>query len=237
MRLSHILEGSSLRRPRVVRQRRVINGRLVSGKLRILDENGRRRDMHARTCYIGESCVEKKGFVAQETSACPPVQREHPRAYTVTRPYYVMSSHLIPLVHVTIHQPLLPRGTTTTKPPPTDCYAILLLQSTLRHTHSAMSLSSQTTLISSSAKHTNPPLHRRPSQHARRRASLHAAHPHAHTHAHAHAHTHAHAPGRRSSEGEAGRRALAAGLAMHTLDQGKKKKQGEVSTPWQVSMK
>lgn len=59
MRLSHILEGSSLRRPRVVRQRRVINGRLVSGKLRILDENGRRRDMHARTCYIGESCVEK----------------------------------------------------------------------------------------------------------------------------------------------------------------------------------
>lgn len=136
---------------------------------------------------------------------------------------------MIPLVHVTIHQPLLPRGTTTTKPPPTDCYAILLLQSTLCHTHSAMSLSSQTTLISSSAKHTNPPLHRRPSQHARRRASLHAAHPHAHTHAHA--------PGRRSSEGEAGRRALAAGLAMHTLDQGKKKKQGEVSIPWQVSMK
>ncbi|OXM82131.1 hypothetical protein C364_00243 [Cryptococcus neoformans Bt63] len=94
-----------------------------------------------------------------------------------------------------------------------------------------MSLSSQTTLISSSAKHTNPPLHRRPSQHARRRASLHAAHPHAHTHAHAHAHTHAHAPGRRSSEGEAGRRALAAGLAMHTLDQGKKKKQGERPLP------
>lgn len=78
---------------------------------------GERRDMHARTCYIGESCVEKKGFVAQETSACPPAQREHPRAYTVTRPHYVMSSHLISLVHVRIHQPLLPRGTTTTKPP------------------------------------------------------------------------------------------------------------------------
>lgn len=180
----------------------------------------------------------RKGFVAQETSACPPAQREHPRAYTVTRPhYYVMSSHLIPFS---------PRHDTPAASPTTwhhhhqattYCYAILLLQSTLRHTHSAMSLSSQTTLISSSAKHTNPPLHRRPSQHARRRASLHAAHPHAHTHAHAHAHTHAHAPGRRSSEGEAGRRALAAGLAMHTLDQGKKKKQGEVSISWQVSMK
>ncbi|AAW40809.1 expressed protein [Cryptococcus deneoformans JEC21] len=91
-----------------------------------------------------------------------------------------------------------------------------------------MSLSSQTTLISPSAKHTNPPLHRRPSQHARRK-SLHAAHPHAHAHAHTHAHGHAH--GRRGSEGEAGRRALAAGLAMHTLDQSKKKKQGERPLP------
>lgn len=96
---------------------------------------------------------------------------------------------------------------------------------TLRHTDSAMSVSSQTTLISPPAKHTNPPLHRRPSQHARRRASLHVAHPHAH------AHTSAHAHGRRGSEGESGRRALAAGLAMHTLDQGKKKKQGDVSIP------
>ena len=42
MRLSHILEGSSLRRPRVVRQRRVINGRRVSGRVRILDESGRK---------------------------------------------------------------------------------------------------------------------------------------------------------------------------------------------------
>lgn len=60
MRLSHILEGSSLRRPRVVRQRRVINGRLVSGKLRILDENGRKKGHAcADVLYRRVMCGEK----------------------------------------------------------------------------------------------------------------------------------------------------------------------------------
>lgn len=127
-------------------------------------------------------------------------------------------SHSSTSRHQQLQCPLLNTTNSTT-------VIIIYIPVTLRHTDSAMSVSSQTTLISPSAKHTNPPLHRKPSQHARRRASLHVAHPHAH------AHTSAHAHGRRGSEGESGRRALAAGLAMHTLDQGKKKKQGDVSIP------
>ncbi|WVN88290.1 uncharacterized protein L203_103495 [Cryptococcus depauperatus CBS 7841] len=81
-----------------------------------------------------------------------------------------------------------------------------------------MSASSQMTLISQSSRSNQPP----PLQ---RRAS---AHNHSHHHGHvskrrASQHSHGHA--RRSSEGETGRRALAAGLAMHALDHsGRKKK-------------
>ncbi|WVW83896.1 hypothetical protein I302_105918 [Kwoniella bestiolae CBS 10118] len=89
-----------------------------------------------------------------------------------------------------------------------------------------MSMSSATTLISpTSTKAATPSTshaaagasgstnhatsHRRPSVHAKRRPSTHAAHGH-----------HSHAGNRRSSESEHGhgRRALAAGLAMHALD-------------------
>lgn len=50
---------------------------------------GRKKGIHARVrligeSYIGESCVEKR----VGTSVWPPVQREHPRAYTV--PVHVM---------------------------------------------------------------------------------------------------------------------------------------------------
>ncbi|KAK6910114.1 hypothetical protein I203_104145 [Kwoniella mangroviensis CBS 8507] len=88
-----------------------------------------------------------------------------------------------------------------------------------------MSLSSATTLISPTSVKTTAPstsaaggggshaTNRRPSVHAKRRASTHAAHSHGHGHGH-----HSHAGNRRSSEGEHGRRALAAGLAMHALD-------------------
>lgn len=46
---------------------------------------GRKKEIHARVrfigeSYIGESCVEKRVC----TSVCPPVQHEHPRAYTVS---------------------------------------------------------------------------------------------------------------------------------------------------------
>ncbi|ODO08113.1 hypothetical protein I350_03697 [Cryptococcus amylolentus CBS 6273] len=73
-----------------------------------------------------------------------------------------------------------------------------------------MSLSSQTTLISPTTKPAHPHLHRR--------GSAHHAHPRRRP-------SHGHA--RRGSEGDGGRRALAAGLAMHTLDTGKKKKPAE----------
>ncbi|OCF42925.1 hypothetical protein I317_03276 [Kwoniella heveanensis CBS 569] len=95
-----------------------------------------------------------------------------------------------------------------------------------------MSASSATTLISPSNARTpsaagtsthgatGPGMHRRPSTHA------HAAHGHhtvkrrasAHAHGHGHGHGHVHGTGRRPSEGDHGRRALAAGLQMHALD-------------------
>ncbi|WWC94163.1 hypothetical protein V866_001002 [Kwoniella sp. B9012] len=86
-----------------------------------------------------------------------------------------------------------------------------------------MSLSSATTLISPTSVKTTASstsaagggsshaTNRRPSVHAKRRPSTHAAHSHGHGH-------HGHTGNRRSSEGEHGRRALAAGLAMHALD-------------------
>ncbi|WVQ72545.1 hypothetical protein IAR50_002102 [Cryptococcus sp. DSM 104548] len=73
-----------------------------------------------------------------------------------------------------------------------------------------MSVSSQTTLISPTTKPAHPHLHRR--------GSAHHAHPRRRP-------SHGHA--RRASESEGGRRALAAGLAMHTLEPGKKKKPAE----------
>lgn len=149
-------------------------------------------------------------------------------------------THSISVIPPVVHTLYLPSRCSTT--------AESIQPANLTSTGYTMSASSGTTLISPST--TGAPVARAPSHPVQRRQSSHSAHS-AHAHhpkrraSHHHAH-HGHgghsAGGRRTSEGEQGRRAMAAGLAMQMLDsagpkQRRRSRSREVSRqPWSFPM-